>query len=224
MNAANAFQDGTDASAEFVIVAIVEALEIDFVEIEPGAQVFEDLRSAIAVGNESGEQACGPCLLEDGYGPFAGDKWLVVSADYNSRALHEGVANQSVGRDIERGRDSIGIAQSLRSNPVLTVAAVEVASQHAEAIGESARMGVEERLLFDGIALQSGGVSPGDVERAAAVEADLAYAGLAFREWDSNGRRRSSERGRCRVFRKERDRPRALCCRECHGGQATENL
>ncbi len=97
VNAANAFQDGTDASAEFMVVAIVEALEIDLVEIKPGAQVFEDLRSAIAVGNESGEQARSSCLFEDGYGPFAGDKWLVVCADYNSRALHKGVAHQSVG-------------------------------------------------------------------------------------------------------------------------------
>ncbi len=41
-------------------------------------------------------------------------------------------------------------------------------------------MGVEERLLFDGIALHAGGVSPGNVERAAAVVADFADAGLAF--------------------------------------------
>ncbi len=59
---------------------------------------------------------------------------------------------------------------------------MEVASQHAEAIGKSSRMGVEEWLLFDGIALQSGGVSPGGVERAAPVKADLAYTGLAFRD------------------------------------------
>jgi len=39
---------------------------------------------------------------------------------------------------------------------------------------------VEERLFLDGIALHSGGVSPGDEERAAAVEADLADAGLTF--------------------------------------------
>ncbi len=41
-------------------------------------------------------------------------------------------------------------------------------------------MSVEEWLFFDGIALHSGGVSPGDIECAAAVEADFAYAGLAF--------------------------------------------
>src|SRR5580658_7602438 len=41
-------------------------------------------------------------------------------------------------------------------------------------------MGVEERFLFDWVALGSGGVSPGDVERAAAVVADFADSGLAF--------------------------------------------
>jgi hypothetical protein len=41
-------------------------------------------------------------------------------------------------------------------------------------------MGVEERLFFDGIALCAGGVSPGNVEGAAAVVADFADAGLAF--------------------------------------------
>ena len=43
---------GTDASAEFVVMAIVEALEINFVEIEPRAQIFEHLRRAVAVGDE----------------------------------------------------------------------------------------------------------------------------------------------------------------------------
>ncbi len=63
MDAANAVEDGADASAEFVVVTIVEAFEIDFVEIEPGAQVFENLRSAVAVGNEAGEESGGFGLL-----------------------------------------------------------------------------------------------------------------------------------------------------------------
>ena len=57
---------------------------------------------------------------------------------------------------------------------------MEIAAEHAEAVGERAGIGVEERLLLDGIALHSGGVSPGDVELAAAIEADLADSGLAF--------------------------------------------
>jgi hypothetical protein len=41
-------------------------------------------------------------------------------------------------------------------------------------------MRVEKWLLFDGVALGAGGVSPGDVEGAAAVVADFADSGLAF--------------------------------------------
>jgi len=57
---------------------------------------------------------------------------------------------------------------------------VQVATEHAEAVGERTGVRVEERLFFDGITLRSGGVSPGHVERAAAVVADFADAGLAF--------------------------------------------
>ena len=39
---------------------------------------------------------------------------------------------------------------------------------------------MEERLFLNRIALHSSGVSPGDVESAAAVKADFAYTGLAF--------------------------------------------
>ena len=74
----------------------------------------------------------------------------------------------------------MGVAQSLRCDPVLTIGAVKVAAEHAEAVGERAGMSVKERFFFDGVALGAGGVSPGDVERAAAVVADFADAGLAF--------------------------------------------
>ena len=180
VNAADAVEDGGDASAEFVIVAIVETLEINFVEIEMRAQIFEDLRRGVAVGNESGEKAGGSCLFENGDRPFAGDQGLIVGADQNSRALIEGVANQRLGSCFQRRRYRIRIAQRLRRDPVLTVTAMQVAAQHAETVSESAGMGVEERLFFDGIALHSGGVSPGNIERAAPIEADFANAGLAF--------------------------------------------
>ena len=38
-------------------MAIVEALQIDLVEVQPGPQIFENLRRAVAVGDESGDQA-----------------------------------------------------------------------------------------------------------------------------------------------------------------------
>lgn len=72
------------------------------------------------------------------------------------------------------------IAQRLGGDPVLAIAAVQIAAEHAEAVGEGAGIGVEERLLLNGIALHASGVSPGDVERTAAIEADFADSGLTF--------------------------------------------
>jgi hypothetical protein len=68
----------------------------------------------------------------------------------------------------------------LRCYPVLTVGAVQIAAQHAEAVGEGSGTSVEKWFLLDWIALGSGGVSPGDIERSAAIEADFADAGLTI--------------------------------------------
>jgi len=57
---------------------------------------------------------------------------------------------------------------------------MKITAQHAEAVGESAGMGMEERFFFDGIALRAGNVSPGGVEFAAAVIANFADSGLTF--------------------------------------------
>ena len=78
------------------------------------------------------------------------------------------------------GRNRMRIAQGLRGHPVLAVGAVQIAPEHAEAVGERSGIGMEERLLLDGIALHARGVSPGNVELAAAIEADFADSGLAF--------------------------------------------
>src|SRR5580704_319890 len=182
VDTADAVEDGTDASAEFMVVAVIKAFEIDLVQIEPGAQVFENLGSAVAVGDEAGEKSGGFGFPEYGDSPFAGDERLVVGADQNLRALGDGVPHQKFGRGLERKRDGAGIAQSLRRHPVLTIGAVQIAAQHAEAEGESAGKRVKKWLLLDRVALGSGSVTPGDVECAAAVVADFAYAGLAFRD------------------------------------------
>ena len=57
---------------------------------------------------------------------------------------------------------------------------MQIASQHAEAVGERSGISVEEWLLLDGIALHSGNVTPGNVELAAVIEADFADAGLSI--------------------------------------------
>ena len=55
---------------------------------------------------------------------------------------------------------------------------MQVAAEHSEAVGKGAGVGVKERLFLDGIALHSGDVTPGNVERATMVEANFADAGL----------------------------------------------
>jgi hypothetical protein len=58
---------------------------------------------------------------------------------------------------------------------------VKIASQHSEAVGEAARVGVEKRLLFDGIALHAPHVTPRHVESAALVVSNLTDPELAVR-------------------------------------------
>jgi len=67
----------------------------------------------------------------------------------------------------------------LRCDPVLAVSTVEIASQHAEAVSQRARVSVEEGLFLDGIALYTANIAPRHIQRTAAVVAHLADAGLA---------------------------------------------
>ena len=50
-------QDRLQPSAELAVPAIVEALEIDFVEIDVRTKVLENALGAVAVGHEAGDQA-----------------------------------------------------------------------------------------------------------------------------------------------------------------------
>ena len=60
--------------------------------------------------------------------------------------------------------------------PVLAVAAVEIAAQHAEGQRVGAGQHVEEGLFLDRVALQAGHVAPGHAQLAVLVEAHLADA------------------------------------------------
>ena len=117
MNAVDAVEDGGDAAAEFVIVAVIEALQVYLVEIEPGAHVVENLRSAVAVGDESGKKSGGLSFFENRDRPFAGDQRLVVGADQDFCALIESILYQSLRRSLERRRNGAGVAQGLRRDP-----------------------------------------------------------------------------------------------------------
>ena len=60
---------------------------------------------------------------------------------------------------------------------------MQIAAQHAEAVGQCPGMDVKKRLLLDGIALHARGVSPRDIEPSAAIEADLANPSLSLGNW-----------------------------------------
>src|SRR4051812_29950753 len=57
---------------------------------------------------------------------------------------------------------------------------MQVASQHAKAVSEGARNGVEERLLLNWVTLDAANVPPWNVQLAAAVVANLADSCLAL--------------------------------------------
>src|SRR4029077_13925907 len=55
---------------------------------------------------------------------------------------------------------------------------MKIATQHAEAVGQRTRIGMEEGLLLDRIALHAADIAPRDVEGSATVVTDLTYTGL----------------------------------------------
>ena len=56
---------------------------------------------------------------------------------------------------------------------------MEIAAEHAEAVGERAGVGMEERFLLDGIALRAPDIAPRHQQPASLVVADLADANSA---------------------------------------------
>src|SRR5580698_8982541 len=57
---------------------------------------------------------------------------------------------------------------------------MQVASQHAETVGECAGIGVKKRLLLNGIALYAAHITPRHVESSTLVVADFTDTGLAI--------------------------------------------
>jgi hypothetical protein len=70
---------------------------------------------------------------------------------------------------------------------------MQIASQHAEAIGKCAGVRVKEGFLFDGIALHAANVSPGHVELTSLVESDFTNAGLSFGNWAAMSARETAD-------------------------------
>src|SRR5687767_13679587 len=59
---------------------------------------------------------------------------------------------------------------------------MQIAPEHAEAVGQRAGPRMKERLLLDWIALHAGDISPRDAQRPALVVADFADADGAGRD------------------------------------------
>jgi len=58
---------------------------------------------------------------------------------------------------------------------------MQIAAQHAEAVGKRSGIGVKKRLFLYWVALNSADVSPGHVKFAALIKANFAHTCLAFR-------------------------------------------
>ena len=70
------------------------------------------------------------------------------------------------------------VAEGLRAEPVLTIGAFEIATEHSKAQGATAGQGVKKGFFFDGIVVQSGGVTKGDLQKPVVVTANDTYAAL----------------------------------------------
>ena len=88
-------EDRLQPSAELAVVPVVEALEIDLVEIDVRPQVLEHARRAVAVRDEAGDEAVRARFLEDLDRPLGGDERLVVGRDDDPRALTQRVLRRA---------------------------------------------------------------------------------------------------------------------------------
>ena len=163
-------------AAQLAIPLIVHRLEIDLVAIGPWPNVVEHFGRGVAVRNECGFQTGGSRGLEHIDCPFGGDQRFVVRRAHHARALALGQRDERGGGHVA-GHHARGIvSQRLRREPVLAIAAMEVAAEHPERQRVAAGQAVEERLLFGGIALQRSDVAGRREECSFLIEPDLADA------------------------------------------------
>src|SRR5205814_2073933 len=74
-------------AAEIAVVAVVESLEVDLVQIDVRRDVVENLRRAVAVRHVRTDQALFLRFLENFDGPLRGDERLVVGRGDDLRAM-----------------------------------------------------------------------------------------------------------------------------------------
>ena len=146
-------------------------------------QIFEYLRRSVAIRHKPCLQARFAGTTEDFDCPFTGNQRFVVSTDHNLCALGQRLFNQQAGISLVRRGNGLRVAQGLRRDPVLAVGAVQIAAEHPKTVGERAGISVEEGLLLNRVALHSGDISPGNVEGAATIVANLTDTGLSLANW-----------------------------------------
>ena len=173
-SAPNRPQHAVQGAAEIAIRTIAEPLQVDLVERHPGPQVFEHLGRGVPVRDVGADEAGCLCLLEDRDPPLAGDEGLVVGRGDDASAASLRHPHDVPGLDQLRQGARARIAESLRGEPVLAVAAVVVAAEHAEGEGLGSGQGVEERLLLHRVELEGRHVAEGNAQRPRVVEADPA--------------------------------------------------
>src|SRR5438128_4008952 len=113
MQAANRIQDGLRPPAEFVIVAVIKALQVNFVEVNPGSQVFQHLRGTSSVGDKGRQQSCCTGFLENRHCPFTGYQRLVVRAHEDLGALMKSLLYQLRGGSSQRGNNRGRVTERL---------------------------------------------------------------------------------------------------------------
>ncbi len=88
----------------------------------------------------------------------------------------DGEIDELLGRGEPGRRDGFDVAEHLAGDPVLAIAAVVVAAEHAEGEGVGTGQDVEEGLFLDGVAGEASRRSRRGPEDAIFVEADAADA------------------------------------------------
>src|SRR5437868_420021 len=89
-------------------MAVIKALEVDFVQVYPGPQILEHLRRSVSIRNKTGDQATAPGLFKDCDCPLAGDQGLVVGTDENLCSLPKGIGHEGLGVAPSGGEIALG--------------------------------------------------------------------------------------------------------------------
>ena len=181
MQLPNRSQHIRQLTAELAVTLVVESFQVDLIQLNVWAQVFEDALGGVAVGHICADQPDIPGRSQHLQRPLTGDQRFVVRRGDHRRPVTLGRFHDFLRRQLVHLRDGARIAQGLTGHPVLAVPAVQIAPEHAEAQRVAPRECVEERLLLDRIARQRADVTGRHLQHAPIVEPDAADAGSALR-------------------------------------------